>query len=379
MKSKQLLVVAAAHGCTVSINSLSELNLLAEVHAQARLKVPCNVFLRLSGFSLSEGSAKGNASAPGDSRFGIPVRDWAGTLQALSCSTLRERIKVTGIAFHLDNHSLPDRVTALLSVLERGLEARRHGHPFAWIDIGGGLPCQYISSQVWTAFAESYSGSPGDNTGLAFRNRSFGIKPSDHGFDSGCLYPHGGVLFKDAFLSALISSKDANGVRISDRLRCNDIGLIIEPGRSLLDQSGFTVCHVKTVKTSALGIPLVCVNMNISHMWDQVIGSEFTVDPILLPRSGDRASQGQSGFEGHVVGNLCLESDVLTWRKVYFPQTPRQGDLLVFPNTAGYQMDFIESQIHRLPLPRRVTIFEGPNGWTWKLDGEFSVFDILSS
>ncbi|EUA44197.1 diaminopimelate decarboxylase domain protein [Mycobacterium xenopi 3993] len=50
----------------------------------------------------------------------------------------------------------------------------------------------------------------------------------------------------------------------------------------------------------------------------------------------------------------CLEYDMLTWRKVVLPHEPRHGDMLIYPNTAGYQMDKNESQFHDLPLPRRL-------------------------
>ncbi|EUA27842.1 diaminopimelate decarboxylase domain protein [Mycobacterium xenopi 4042] len=45
---------------------------------------------------------------------------------------------------------------------------------------------------------------------------------------------------------------------------------------------------------------------------------------------------------------------MLTWRKVVLPHEPRHGDMLIYPNTAGYQMDKNESQFHDLPLPRRL-------------------------
>ena len=39
-----------------------------------------------------------------------------------------------------------------------------------------------------------------------------------------------------------------------------------------------------------------------------------------------------------------------------FPRRPRIGDLLVYPNTAGYQMDSNESRFHDLALPPKVVI-----------------------
>ena len=39
-----------------------------------------------------------------------------------------------------------------------------------------------------------------------------------------------------------------------------------------------------------------------------------------------------------------------------FPQGIRAGDLLAFPNTAGYLMHFLESRSHQFPLAKNVFI-----------------------
>ena len=48
-----------------------------------------------------------------------------------------------------------------------------------------------------------------------------------------------------------------------------------------------------------------------------------------------------------------MEYDMLTWRTIGFPRAPKRGDLLIYHNTAGYQMDKNESSFHQLPLPSR--------------------------
>ncbi|WP_336215585.1 hypothetical protein [Nonomuraea sp. LPB2021202275-12-8] len=70
-------------------------------------------------------------------------------------------------------------------------------------------------------------------------------------------------------------------------------------------------------------------------------------------------------FESCVGGASCLEPDMLTWRRIALPGRPGAGDLLVYPNTAGYQMDSNESRFHELPLPPKVVITVGGR---WRLD-----------
>jgi diaminopimelate decarboxylase len=58
---------------------------------------------------------------------------------------------------------------------------------------------------------------------------------------------------------------------------------------------------------------------------------------------------------------------VLSWRKIPFPRRPEIGDLLIYLNTAGYQMDSNESEFHQLPLPPKVVVDweDGVVNWRW--------------
>ncbi|RUW68309.1 hypothetical protein EOA29_37410, partial [Mesorhizobium sp. M1E.F.Ca.ET.063.01.1.1] len=40
------------------------------------------------------------------------------------------------------------------------------------------------------------------------------------------------------------------------------------------------------------------------------------------------------------------------------------GDLVVFTNTAGYQMDSNESSFHQIPLPRKIAAVRRSSAWT---------------
>jgi diaminopimelate decarboxylase len=47
---------------------------------------------------------------------------------------------------------------------------------------------------------------------------------------------------------------------------------------------------------------------------------------------------------------------------------PRPGDLLVYVNTAGYQMDSNESAFHDLPLPPKIVVERHPGAPRWRFD-----------
>ncbi|WP_348525458.1 hypothetical protein [Nocardia brasiliensis] len=66
----------------------------------------------------------------------------------------------------------------------------------------------------------------------------------------------------------------------------------------------------------------------------------------------------------------CLDSDMLSWRRIPLPRAAEVGDLLIYPNTAGYQMDSNESAFHDLPIPPKVVLHDAPGRrFRWTLDG----------
>ncbi|MET9872072.1 hypothetical protein ABZZ16_39300, partial [Streptomyces sp. NPDC006386] len=114
------------------------------------------------------------------------------------------------------------------------------------------------------------------------------------------------------------------------------------------------------------GYGVVTVDGSSLSLSEQWFSSEYLPDPVLLPARPDGAAGPYAACVG---GATCLESDMLTWRKVLLPARPAPGDLLVYPNTAGYQMDSNESPFHELPLPPKVVVDTDGDGRTrWRLD-----------
>ena len=90
---------------------------------------------------------------------------------------------------------------------------------------------------------------------------------------------------------------------------------------------------------------------------------------LLLPRRDvATTSSAYAAYAACIGGASCLDSDMVTWRKIVFPQRPAAGDLLVYLNTAGYQMDSNESPFHDLPLPAKVVVTMDQGKPCWRLD-----------
>jgi diaminopimelate decarboxylase len=73
---------------------------------------------------------------------------------------------------------------------------------------------------------------------------------------------------------------------------------------------------------------------------------DFLVDPLLV----GRVSRESLPIDGYLVGAYCIEREILTWRRLRFPHGVEAGDVVVFPNTAGYLMHSLESASHQIPL-----------------------------
>jgi diaminopimelate decarboxylase len=117
------------------------------------------------------------------------------------------------------------------------------------------------------------------------------------------------------------------------------------------------------------GYGIVTVDGMSFSMSEQWFNSEYLPDPLLL------GEEGPHRYYAAVAGASCLDSDMVTWRKLPLPRAPVPGDVLFYANTAGYQMDSNESPFHDLPLPRKVVVeLDASHRPHWRLDEVEPVF-----
>lgn len=328
-KTDALLRLAARHGCLVAVDALDELERAAEI---ARTAGRLRILLR----RLPPGAPH--------SRFGLSDPDLERALGR--CVELRENLELAGFSFHLDGYAAPPRAELAHDMIEWCARARAQGLPATAISIGGGFACRYLRDEDWAAFA---------------RDRCDDWFHAGKQFEK--FYPYAQHPTGAAMLDAVLTAR-SRGRTLAERLRAADIALLLEPGRALLIDAGFTVFPVLGFKQHAdYGITTAHgLSMSVSEQWK---GSEFLPDPILIPRTADPEARPVASCVG---GASCMEYDVLTWRKVLLPQQPRPGDLLLYPNTAGYQMDKNESEFHQLPLPPKIVVTAAEDRWQWRLD-----------
>lgn len=365
-KTREFLWLAARSGITVNLDSPGELDDLVALVRRHRL-APVPVLVRLAEF-MSAGA--GVLSRP--SRFGTPVAEADRLLQAVAAA--RDAVEFVGVAYHLDTIGLPEKARALevcLSVLAR---AHRYDlHPRV-VDVGGGFGVDYLADgaqwETWTS--ELAQAVLGRRTELTWGGHGYGWR-AEAGTLRGALglYPAHRPSSGPAYLSELLGSAAASlgGRTLATLLQEHLYDLWVEPGRALLDQAGAVLVRVLEVRSTTTGAQLVRLDCNASDVSLEEHG--VMMDPVLLPLRPDEAVDGGAGHPVYLLGNLCLEADLITRRMVFLPVLPRVGDLLAFPNTAGYFMDFNADHALHQPVARTVAAWQEGSRWRWCLDDQY--------
>jgi len=321
-KSSILLSLGLRHRCLIAIDSRNELQRIISLATQ--LQTTARLLIRI------------RPEAQQSSRFGLTIEECRHAISL--CLQKMALLRVEGFSFHLSGYSLSARAQMANSLIDMCLEAQKSGLiSCRHVNIGGGLPVQYVTPRCWEEFQKINS----PNQYHAQKNFSN-------------FYPYGVVTHGVAALEKILNYPIEPGVSLVKKLTQYKIRLIMEPGRSLLDQAGFTLFKVQGVKNhyAQRGYSIVTVEGSSLSMSEQWFNSEFLPDPVLL---GPQPSRHET-FIACVGGSTCLESDMLTWRKIPFPRAIFSGDCLVYLNTAAYQMDSNESQFHETPLPRKAVI-----------------------
>lgn len=269
------------------------------------------------------------------SRFGMGAADVLHCLERLA--ELRHLITFDGFHFHLGGYGFEDRARALGEVTTYIDAARKLGLSPRMIDIGGGLPMQYVSVDTYAAFLQN------SNDSDHYVNRKV---PTS-------FYPYGGELDARQWLRQLLDSMCQPSLSIAQYLQSQDLVLGLEPGRSLVDQAAISVFRITRIKQLANNKTVIFVEGSSFSACETWFNSEFLVDPLLITTMQGEHS-AQEPVQAYIAGHSCLDDDVITRRLANFGVTPKPGDLLVYVNTAGYQMDLLENEFHRHPMPRRL-------------------------
>ncbi len=352
VKPAALLELCVASGTTVVVDNTDELRRLERVARAAGRRAA--VALRLApvlgddrdqtrfGFGLDEAIAVGGALARAD------AGSW---------------LDVAGVHFHLNGYDAGDRVSALAEALALVDALRLLGHEPGFVDIGGGIPISYLDSpQQWDRFwREHREGLLGQREPLTFDGHGLGLLAHDGDIlGQPATYPFHQRPIRAAWFDQVLAGRVTSAGRsctVAQAVRERGLQLRCEPGRALMDGCGMTAARVAHRKQRRDGTWLVSLEMNRTQC--RSTSEDFLVDPLLLRPAAEATDAGDAAtgpIEGYLVGAYCIERELLTWRRLRFARGVAVGDIVVFPNTAGYLMHILESSSHQIPLARNLVL-----------------------
>ncbi len=302
----------------ISVDDVEELKQIKEINKPAR------ILLRISDLL-------GKVS-----RFGINLNQIDFCLDIISNSL----IQLEGFSFHINNYSLDDRINAINEVVEL-TESKKINISF--IDIGGGIPTNYCTKYDYYNFLKQ------NNKEMYFKEHFI----TDY-------YPYYSEIADEKALDYILKN-------VYKKLNEKGIEIIIEPGRSLLKNVGVSIYEVQYMKRLFNGEKIIVTNGNINCLSEQWFNSDYLIEPKLISKNNN----SNNSILASVAGNLCLEQDMITWRKIKFDTIPEKGDLLIYYNTAGYQMDSNESEFHKIPLVKKYIVKKNDNGYVIEEDKKF--------
>lgn len=307
-------------GSLICVDSLEEFDHLQTMIESLRHFAKARVLLRYRPESCQK------------SRFGMGFEDVLECLQRLTRQP--ETFHFEGFHFHLGGYGFESRVQAFREVTGFIEAAREMGLDPRMIDIGGGLPVRYVEPQAYRRFLQN------DNKPDHYYNH---VVPDSY-------YPYGSELTAPQWLTLFLEADHSPGLSIANYLNIQKITLALEPGRSLVDQAAISLFRVTRTKKLADNKVVIFVEGSSFSACETWFSSEYLVDPILISTNELPPTPTQA----YIAGHSCLDDDVITHRLINFGTTPHAGDLLIYVNTAGYQMDLLENEFHRHPLPRRL-------------------------
>ena len=336
VKNEHLIQLALQNSVLMILDNEDECRLVNKIAGE--LGMTAKVGIRISGFEY-----KGNKLY---SRFGFDTDHVVEFITThLGMGTEYGNLRFDGFHFHLNGYSTEQRAEALLQTIELTDRLLTQKIRTSFIDMGGGILMNYLSSSSeWEMFwSELKKAVRGDRPHITFENNGLGyelINGEVHGEPD--VYPYFNDNSKEEFLDKVLSYQNQNGETPASLLRDRGIEIRIEPGRSLLDQTGFTMAKVIHRKQDSQGNRLIGLEMNRSQLSSS--SADFLVDPIVI--QANKMNREMKSIPVFFTGGYCLEQDIILKRKIVLPCLPEVGDIVCFPNTAGYMMHFYETRSH---------------------------------
>lgn len=379
-KDDDLLHLAIEKNMLIIADSIAELERIAEL-SKDHEAVP-RVVLRVTGFPLDKVTSPAIFTAGEWSKFGILIADIPAVLPRLD----EMPVKVLGFHTHIGSQitDLGAYQLVLGKLLELGAMLQAAGHEFEAVNIGGGFPVSYVTQEEWDeilrrvrdGFLAAKAGDPSKI--YLWGNAPGGFTMGDDGVPT---TNWEGELFtapyaKEAMLEAILTNDITVNGRTTKAIEALAAAgspvLMIEPGRSIVSDSGITLARVAFEKRIAGMHNLISLDLGVVNYCEPMVAlpaRHWALATGLKQRDPEP-------FETFIAGNLCFSADMLSRLKVAFPRRPVRGDVVLISSTGAYNPTFFASNANSFPRPARI-LLEANGDWSY-LKRADSYQDIFS-
>ena len=296
---------------TIHLESLRELNLLAEIARSKKVRMRCGVRICTS-------------AQTGWTKFGIPLGKLREFFEAARAQ--EENIHFCGIQFHISMNKTPQKYVAALKEIASYCEANfseEERNVFEFLDIGGGFYPE--------AFEGIYSWNPEQT-----------IKYFDDG------KPHASILadeYTPRYMPICVSPIEKFAAEIAKTFKTNilhlfkKVALYTEPGRYVSHSTLHILLRLIEIKGEQVGIADGGGNM---IGWEKYQFSEYTPLFNLTQFNPDK----ETPFL--LYGSLCTPDDIWGYY-LHGNAPPRENDLILVPFQGAYTYTLAQEFIQEIP------------------------------
>lgn len=364
-KTDDFIRMAIAKDMVIISDSLEEFALIGRLAREENCKP--RVLQRLSGFSMTNVTAAVSFTCGVWTKFGMNIKDID---QFFTMLDKYPHLDFQGFHVHIGSPiaTLEPYLTVATKLIEFSQALKERSRTCKMINLGGGYPVNYVNEAQWNVtlrrIRQGYEAyNKGNHSKLwVWENGAGGFQDELTGKID--LNNWAGERFyskypKDKMLEAIFKSDLVVGGKSVPFLRAlKELGeptLVIEPGRSLVEDSGVTISRVGHVKKVDGIHDLVALEAGVVNFGD-AMGNEVPMNRWSMA-TGLKKKDAEP-FNAFLAGHLCYTGDMPSKYKVALARKPERGDMLLTHDTGAYDPQFYTANTNAFPRPARVLVLE---------------------
>lgn len=364
-KTDDFIRMAMAKDMVIISDSLEEFALIGRLAREENRKP--RVLQRLSGFSMTNVTAAGSFTCGVWTKFGMNIKDID---QFFAMLDKYPHLDFQGFHVHIGSPiaTLDPYKTVAAKIVEFSRALKEKGRACKMFNLGGGYPVNYVNKDQWNEILDriktGYQAyAQGDKSKLwVWENGAGGFQDELTGkidFNNWT-----GVRFyskypKAKMLEAVLKSDlNVSGKSVPFLKALKELGeptLVVEPGRSVAEDSGVTLSRVGQVKKVDGIHDLIALEAGVVNFGD-AMDHEIPMNRWALATGLKK--KADKPFNAFIAGHLCFTGDMPSKYKLPFHRRPERGDVLMTHDTGAYDPQFYTANTNAFPRPARVLVLE---------------------